>query len=172
MTTRAPIHARRLAAALLLAFAALLAAPPDASAQTEVWSATLTVGSQYLSGPDITLYGWNDSGDYTGASLTDEEFTFDGHTYNLDEITSGQTLYLAFDNFGDLATEATRNKLTLHVGSQSFNLGAAALAVEANGISWSTNRPDWSSATTVALRITTNTQTSRILVSNTAGSER
>ena len=48
MTTLAPIHARRLAAALLLAVAALLAAPPDASAQTDVWSATLTVGSQYL----------------------------------------------------------------------------------------------------------------------------
>ena len=48
MTTLAPIHARRLAAALLLAVAALLAAPPDASAQTNVWSATLTVGSQYL----------------------------------------------------------------------------------------------------------------------------
>ena len=121
---------------------------------TEIWSATLTVGSQYLSVPNITLYGWNDSGDYTGASLTDDEFTFDSHTYNLDHIASSTTLLLAFSDFGDLATEATRNKLTLHVGSQSFNLGAAAITVETKTISWITNRPDWSSATTVALKIT------------------
>ena len=119
----------------------------------EIWSATLTVGTRTLFGH--TLYGWGDSDSYTGASLTDDEFTFGGDTYEIDEIYLGATsLHLAFDsaNAGDIATQATRNKLTLHVGSDSFNMGTATLNI--NTAIWNNTGLTWNANDTVSLRIT------------------
>ena len=69
---------------LLVAGAALFGPAPAAHAGVEIWSATLTPGSRTV-GTD-TVYGWDDSGNYSGASLTDQDFTFSGETYNLDEV--------------------------------------------------------------------------------------
>ena len=68
----------------LLAFAALLGSHGTAQAQTDVWSATLTVGTETATG--VTFLGWNDSGTFTGASLSDQDFTYDSESYNLDAI--------------------------------------------------------------------------------------
>ena len=139
----------------LSATAATVATCRVAAMQNQVWTATLTVGEDVVT-PALSLYGWNDSGDFTGASLSDEEFTFDGHTYNLDEISTGQLLFLEFSEFGDLATEATQNKLTLHVGSQSFNVGDATFSVAVKRISWGSGftLPTWAASDSVCLALT------------------
>ena len=46
-----------------------------------VWSATMTVGSLLVAGS--IFYGWNDTRDFTGGSLTDKDFSFGGETYEL-----------------------------------------------------------------------------------------
>ena len=133
--------------------------PPAASYPTyddvpdsTVWSATLTVGTHSGFG----LPGWDHSGTYTGASLTDRNFTFGGDTYELDEINlvTG-TLTLIFDssNAGDIATQATRDKLTLHVGSDSFNLGAATLAFDQVRMHLASTGLSWSAGDSVAVKL-------------------
>ncbi len=56
-----------------------------AAMQNQVWTENLTVGTRMVA--SVTFLGWNDSGDFTGASLTDQDFTFGGDTYNLDQIS-------------------------------------------------------------------------------------
>ena len=129
--------------------------PPVVGSGTEIWSATLTVGTRMIA--SVTFLGWNDSGDFTGASLTDQNFTFGGDTYDLDQISlEGGALTLIFDtaNVGDIATQATRNKLTLLVGSDSFNLGAGTLASNQRTITWTGTSLSWSASDSIALRIT------------------
>ena len=71
-------RATRAVAVLLVACAALFANAPAAQAQTstEVWSATLTVGTN--GDAPYIFYGWNDFNSYAGASLSDQDFTSKG----------------------------------------------------------------------------------------------
>ena len=130
----------------------------DVPAETTVWSATMTVGNDKRMGRE--LLGWDDSGGFTAASLTDQDFTFGGDTYEIDEIyvrKGGGLLALGFDTAtdGDIATKATRYKLTLQVGGDSFNLGAGTLASNQRSITWFNPGLTWSAADSVALKITT-----------------
>ena len=80
--------------------------------------------------------GWSDGGEFTGASLTDDEFTFAGDTYEIHAIyVAAETLLLQFDvtNAGDITTAATRNKLTLHVGSDLVSLAGRGTARRPTG---------------------------------------
>ena len=130
-------RALRALALLTLSGLALLAGTTTAHAQnqpseTEVWSATLTVGSTTING--FQSYGWNDSGDYSGGALSDQSFSFAGDTYDIRAVyLVFGFLYLVFDeaNPGDITTRATRNKLTLHVASDSYSLGDADQSVAA-----------------------------------------
>ena len=54
------------------------------TALDEIWSATMTVGTQTASG--TTLLGWDDAGNYIGSALSDEDFDYGGDTYNLSVI--------------------------------------------------------------------------------------
>ena len=56
----------------------------DLPAPRTVWSATLTVGTRTVS--IVSFLGWGDSLIYTGASLTDQDFTFGGDTYDLGKV--------------------------------------------------------------------------------------
>ena len=135
--------------------AAVVMPPPVVTIGTEIWSATLTVGSRMVA--SVTFLGWNDSGNFTGASLTDQNFTFGGDTYDLDQISlEGGALTLIFDsaNVGDIATQATRDKLTLYVGSDSFNLGAGTLAGNQRTITWTGTSLSWSASDSITLKIT------------------
>ena len=120
----------------------------------EVWSATLTAGTRSVG--FLTFYGWDASGNYTGAGLTDGEFTFGGDTYEIAVIrfdAPALTLGFLSTASGDIATQATRDKLILHVGNDEFYLGEATL--ETNQlISWSNTGLSWSASDTVSLRIT------------------
>ena len=149
------------ALAAVLALLALTLQPTaaqaqTAQAQTELWSATMTVGSQTASG--LTFLGWSDSGTLTGSVLTDEDFDYGDHTYNLAQIDLvGGSLSLFFNNTGagDLATKATRDKLTLHVGGTTFNLGNGNLSNQSMGVTWNNSGLTWAAGDTVALQITT-----------------
>ena len=127
----------------------------DLPAEITVWSATLTVGTQLTFG--TTYEGWNNVGGFSGASLTDQNFTFGGDTYDLEEIYIGAgVLVLGFQaaNAGDIATQATRDKLTLHVGSDSYNLGAGMLQGSQRRITWPSTGLTWSAGDSLAVKIT------------------
>ena len=123
----------------------------------EIWSATLTVGKGKRMGRNV--FGWDDSEGFTGASLTGQDFTFGGDTYEIDEIyfrPGGAILTLGFDTatHGDIATQATRDKLVLHVGSDSFNLWAGRLAANQRTIIWFNTGLSWAQNDTVEVRLT------------------
>ena len=126
-----------------------------ASMTNQVWTANLTVGTQMVS--SLTIYGWNNLANYNGASLTDADFIFAGDMYEFGEIYSATgSLVVTFRSLisGDIATQATRNKLTLHVGSDSFNLGAGTLAGNQRSISWTGTSLSWAASDSVCLAMT------------------
>ena len=120
-----------------------------------LWSACLTVGTFTVSG--VTFLGWDDTPNYTGASLSDEEFDYGADTYTLRTISiEGGGLTVAFNDtgVGDLATQATRDKLTLHVGgTDTFNFGDGDLNIPQTGVFWSSTGLTWAAGDTVALSI-------------------
>ncbi len=121
----------------------------DLPAEHTFWSATLTVGTHVRFG----FLGWNQTGGYTGASLTDQDFTFGGDTYDLATIyLDGGSLTISF-LAGDITSKATRDKLTLHVGSDSFNLGAGGLEQQ-RSVTWSNTGLSWADGDSVAVKIT------------------
>ena len=121
----------------------------------ELWSATLTVGTRMSSG--LTFLGWSNTGIYAGADLTDDDFTFGGDTYEIAIIqldAPALTLEFVGTAAGDIATKATRSKLTLHVGSDSFNLGVGTLASNQRTVTWTNTGLSWNASDTVELRLT------------------
>ena len=145
---------RRGGAVLVLALAALAAPLSTAQAQTVLWEQTMTVGGEFAG-----ALGWNDAGNHPGGALSDsdETFEYDGHTYDLSEISStGFELILSFDvaGAGDLATKATRDKLTFHVGAAAYNLGTAQGFTDGRQINWG-RVLTWSAGDMLALKITT-----------------
>ena len=117
-----------------------------------IWCATLTVGTLVFAG--TPEYGWSSQGGY--GSITDRDFSYDGDRYEFTTtIVRRQSLEVHFsgDASGDIATEATRAKLNLHVGEGAnervFNLGSGGYEVEDGlfpsvewpnpGLSWSVN---------------------------------
>ena len=156
---RFPLRSRALCAlaVLLIACAVLFANAPAAQAQTgtEVWSATLTVGTS--GDAPYIFYGWNDFSSYAGASLSDQDFTFEGNSYNLDTIsvlTGSLSLIFDGNGNGDIATQATRDKLIFQVGADSFSLGAGTLQAT-TGIIWSNTGLSWSAGQTITVKIKT-----------------
>ena len=140
----------------MLTLAALAAPLTVAQAQTVLWEQTMTVG---VLGGD---YGWDDGNSYPGSALSEETFEYDGQTYDLSTIVntpSSLELILEFNpaGAGDLATKATRDKLTFHVGTSAYNLGAAQDFIDGRRIVWSaaTLNLGWSAGDMLALKITT-----------------
>ena len=130
----------------------------------EIWSDTLTVGTYTTSSG--TLFGWDDTGNYTGASLMDQDFDYGGDTYNLATITlSAGSLGIVFNHpggVGDIATEATRDKLTLHVGTDTFNFGDGTLNSPQTGVTWDNAGLTWAAGNTVALSISVAVETTPV----------
>ena len=126
-----------------------------------LWSACLTVGTFTAVG--LTFLGWHDDGSYTGSSLTDEDFDYGGDTYNLKEIAllaGGLSVIFTDASAGDIAAQATRDKLTLHVGdTETFNLGDGTLNSPQTGVAWSSTGLTWTDGDTVALSISVDDST-------------
>ena len=156
VTTLAPIHARRLAAALLLAFAALLAAPPGASAQTEVWSATLTAEDDLVG----SFVGFNRVASTNAVgSLDDDNFDLAGTSFTIKRLgfntpASTKPLQLIL-NTGLPA--ARLPDLTLHLGSDSFPLADATVGTNRDAFAWTGHGLSWSDTDTIAARLTLRT---------------
>ena len=131
--------------------------PPAHCDGTEIWCETMTPGSS------SEWLGWNDDGTYSGAALAtdDENFDYGGQTYNLAEIALASTgpvagkLLVIFDSggAGDLATKATRDKLTLNVGGQALNFRDATYAAATRTLQWESTALTWTAGTDVALEI-------------------
>ena len=122
--------------------------------ETELWAATMTVGTVI----GTPFLGWDDADNYTGASLSDQEFDYGDHTYNLRAIElDSSNLLLLFNAIGagDIATMATRDKLTFHVGTTAFNLGSGTLNTAQTGVTWTTSGLTWAAGDTVELEMTT-----------------
>ena len=131
--------------------------PPAHCDGTEIWCETMTPGSH------SEWLGWEDDGAYSGAALAtdDENFDYGGQTYNLAEIALASTgpvagtLLVIFDSggAGDLATKATRDKLTLNVGGQALNFRDATYAAVTRTLQWESTALTWTAGTDVALEI-------------------
>ena len=122
-TTRR-LRGRRLstvAAAALVLLTTLGLAPP-AQAQTDVWSATMTVGSWTRGG--VTSVGFS----RFGGSLSVTTFNLDGITYTIQSIALSSTaLTLLFDS----TLPGTDNSdLTFYAGSTSYALSAMTYSDE------------------------------------------
>ena len=124
-----------------------------ASMQNQIWTAILTVGTARIF--NIAVYGWNAPGQYTGGNLTDEDFNFDSESYGIAQIRTGGGISLGFTETGtgDIATQATRNRLILHVGNDSFKLGEG-LFDSNRTINWASNPPAWAKYDRVCLALT------------------
>ena len=123
---------------------------------TELWSDTMTVGSF----PNTTFVGWNDTNGYAGSSLSDQEFDYGEHTYDIETIAmaaGGENLTFRFNESGagDIANAVTRNKLTLHVGSTSFKMTDGSLHRTNRGVVWPSSGLSWVAGDMVALKLTT-----------------
>ena len=123
---------------------------------TELWSDTMTVGSF----PGTVFLGWNDTNGYAGSSLSDQDFDYGEHTYDLQTIAMaarGVNLTFRFNETGagDIANAVTRNKLTLHVGSTSFKLTDGSLHQNNRAVVWANSGLIWAAADMVALKLTT-----------------
>ena len=95
---------------------------------TEIWSATMRV-SAVIIGTD-TLYGWSSDGTFIGSTLTEDDFTFENEAYKIVDLfvgLGGLDIVFDEDTAGDIATQATRDKLVLHVGDASYYLKTATL---------------------------------------------
>ena len=128
-----------------------LAVQAQTDVEAEIWSATLTPAE--VAG----AYGWDQSEAFTGATLSNDEFTYGGDTYTLAEISADSNdlrILFTFAGAGDIATQATREELTLYVDGTAYKLEDGTFYSSDRQVRWTTNLPDWSSASTVALRMT------------------
>ena len=96
-----------LAAVLALLVLALLPTTGQAqTAETQIWSETMTVGSRTAAG--LVHLGWSDTGTYTGAALSDQDFDYGDHTYNLEHIYLVNDSLFSFSTTPARATSRTR----------------------------------------------------------------
>ena len=153
--------ARALAAAALLALSGAL--PLPAQAQTtctlntgDIWCAVVAVG-EYMEGGSPFAYGFVETfsvGDLSDDS-GDKSFTYGTNSYTVDHVTVAleqANRALSFSLTGPL-TNSDRAKLVLHVGSKSFPLGTADYGSAGYDYSWLRSGLDWSSATSVTVRL-------------------
>ena len=95
-----------------------------------LWSACLTVGTFTVSG--VTFLGWDDTPNYTGASLSDEEFDYGADTYTLRTISiEGGGLTVAFNDtgVGDLATRRPGTSSRCTSGTRTRSISGTEISI-------------------------------------------
>ena len=128
---------------------------PNLAGVTEVWSATLTVGtSKFIGTETVFAYGYvrgalvaNNAG-----SLSDTNFDIGSNRYTIRRFAEaeGGDGTLAFGLSADL-TPAQRARLRLHVCGETYDFSDATLAGSLYG--WPDANLDWSSVTTRAVAL-------------------
>ena len=133
---------------------ALVCTAPDLSGGTEVWTGTLTVGT------DAGIYGYESVSPAFGA-LSNTGFDYGGNDYTIEAINRfdlGTSEFLRLD-LDSSFPESDRGKLRLHVCGESFELGSNVVQDNLlNTYAWLTNLGwpaalDWSGATTILLAL-------------------
>ena len=142
------LAARGLTAALLAAFAALLAQPLQvlqAQTPTEVWSASITTGT--LS----TLVGvWPERSPAVG-SMTDRDFDYDGTTYTFSHIRVTGTGSLQI-SMTSAFSQAALDNLSFQAGSATFALSDGTTSDDKT-VNWNSAGLSWSSGQTIAVKM-------------------
>ena len=122
-----------------------------------IWCATLTVG--YLRDGTTDFFGWDAGALYPGGALSETQFDYDGGTYYIHHIVligspaTDLKLFFADVADGDIETQATRNKLSFHVGNDVFKLEDGTYSSSQKGVTWSNPNLTWADRDTVALKI-------------------
>ena len=147
-----PGYLSRLAlAGLVVVFAALVAAP-KADAQTEVWSATLTVKA--FSGFKGCNNGSSGAACSSSSILTDDDFTLDSTTFAITGLyvrDSDADLSLVFNKRLTAAMDA----LTLNIGDTAFTFASADSKDAVGGtLIWNSSGLSWTAEDEVAVSLT------------------
>ena len=123
------------------------------TAAGDLWCGVVTVGAIMISGTHFAD-GFNSS---TGG-LSDTTFTVGTNNYTIDTIGVGATVAAGSLNFSltSALTATDRAKLVLHVGSRSFALSDSGDPGASFSYDWPTAGLDWSSETSVTLRLRAN----------------
>ena len=126
----------------------------DLTVTPPVWSATMTVGSGFISG----LVGWDVGALFGSDALSDADFVYDHETYELKTIsynTGTGDLSIAFDatNSGSIADAAVRGVMTLYADGAVLALGDANYNVQVSFLTWSNPGLTWATGDTVELEI-------------------
>ena len=134
---------RRRCAGMLLGAALLAGAGAGAAhaqTETEIWSATLTVGSDgALSGFRVTAFG----------SLSEDRIPYKGATLEVNQLyTQSGTTYLELFHSANRLTN-----WTLHIGTTTFKGSDATQAVDV--WIWTGAAPSWSDGNNVEVKLTT-----------------
>ena len=143
------LAARSLAAVLLATFAALLALPLQAEAQTPppcdaLWCATMTVGTS----SGLGLEGYSETGPDIG-TLTPRTFTYDDATVRVDAIYYDDDYdELAIEYFGNLGG----SDYTLQLGELSLPLADPGSSL-GGAFDISTSDIDWTDGETVTVKL-------------------
>ena len=143
-----------LAAAALLALSALFAAPMPASAQSDIWSATMTVGSLTRNSPTNSRIGYGEMFPSNPAygSLSDTTFAIDGTDYTVRLLAYGAGAPAGLKLF---LTDAVPEGLVLHLGDSSFDFSDATETPAGTDTlySWANPGLNWADDATVAVRL-------------------
>ena len=150
-----PAHALRTVAVFLVALAALLAAPPAASAQTTVWSATLTAGESRVANI-VAGVGYDRVAGANTGSLDDNSFDLAGTTYTVTGLVillpdSDAILRLVLDTG---LPAAVHPHLTLHLGSASIPLADATVGANRDEFEWTGHGLSWSNNDMISVSLT------------------
>ena len=154
--------ARALAAAALLALSGALAVPAQAQTCTlntgDLWCGVVTVALHSVGGFDVA-YGFVDASATTNTSdtgaLSDETFSVGSNNYTIDTVTTGLVANAGALTFSltSALTAAEKEKLVLHVGSHTFAFSDSGDPGTVYDYEWSMSGLDWSSETSVTLRL-------------------
>ncbi len=141
------------AAGALIALAALFAAPMSASAQSDIWSATMTVDSvERGAGGESIGYRVVLGHLPAHGSITDRTFSIDGNDYTVSALAYGQTAPVGLKL---ILNRALPDGLVLHLGDSAFSVSDATL-VTGGGFTvyvWATHGLTWADDATVAVRL-------------------
>ena len=166
-----PSAARALVPAALLAALGALALPATAEAQTnctlntgDVWCGVVTVGTETDTGGATIGHGFSSLTDNSFGTLADnsgdQTFTYGTETYAVSRVVvaagffAGELAFRVQHGSGGVLTDDDRAKLALHVdGSTTPFAFRDAAHTALLGYAWSTTGLDWSSATTVTVRL-------------------
>ena len=149
--------ALRAAALLTLTAAALLPALP-AEAQTNVWSATLTVdqdGNTFGCATPVNNPPSRNL-DHCSSALTDEDFAYKGTTYTIRYVTWSSASGLRMSFGGDTRAhtlKTTFGSLKLKVGSDTFAIADAFASNTYDTFLWSSANLGWTDNQSVTLSL-------------------